>query len=160
MFFIMSVFAPIILLYMIDAFISDMAVYIDDLHSLRFWISLLPYSLIVFILLNKDYYRAKSISKRIYGYQILNIQTKEIADPTKCMLRNITMFLWPLEVIVLLFNPMRRIGDLIAGTIVVNAIQEQPESILDDMQNSKNQHISTLLIFFFITIILVGLCMI
>ena len=44
------------------------------------------------------------------------MKTDTVASSLKCLIRNITIILWPIEVIVVLVSPSRRIGDFIAGT--------------------------------------------
>jgi hypothetical protein len=51
--------------------------------------------------------------------QIVENKTGKVASPIKCFIRNIFIIIWPIEVIVTLINPSRRIGDLVAGTKVV-----------------------------------------
>jgi uncharacterized RDD family membrane protein YckC len=68
--------------------------------------------------LNKDMFRGKSIAKRSFKHEVIDIKTGEVASPLKCLLRNITIPVWPIEVIAVLVNPSRRIGDYIAGTSV------------------------------------------
>jgi eukaryotic-like serine/threonine-protein kinase len=65
---------------------------------------------------NKDVFLGRSIAKRILGFQVLNNKTRSPAGPLRCLIRNLTIFLWPVEVIVSLANVNRRIGDHIAGT--------------------------------------------
>lgn len=65
---------------------------------------------------NKDIYLGRSIAKRIIKLQIVDIKTNKPANPIRCFVRNLTLILWPIEVIVGLINNERRIGDFIAGT--------------------------------------------
>jgi hypothetical protein len=65
---------------------------------------------------NKDIYLGQSVAKKIMKFQILDIRTNQPANPIKCLIRNFTILLWPIEVIAALINPQRRIGDYIAGT--------------------------------------------
>lgn len=67
----------------------------------------------------KDSINGRSIAKRILKIQVVNNQTGEVASPIKCFVRNLFCALWPIEVIVTLANPSRRIGDMVAGTKVV-----------------------------------------
>ncbi|WP_462250994.1 RDD family protein [Ekhidna sp.] len=78
----------------------------------------------------KDSINGRSIAKRILKIQVVNNQTGEVASPLKCFVRNLFCALWPIEVIVTLANPSRRIGDMVAGTKVVpfNPDSEQPKS--------------------------------
>jgi uncharacterized RDD family membrane protein YckC len=68
---------------------------------------------------NKDIFGARSLAKRILKMQVVNKKTGAQATPVQCVIRNFTLFLWPVEVLVTLFSPSRRIGDYIAGTRVV-----------------------------------------
>lgn len=68
---------------------------------------------------NKDFFDGRSPAKRILKIQILNNNTGEVAGPLKCVLRNLTIPIWPIEVIFILINPKRRLGDYIAGTRIV-----------------------------------------
>lgn len=71
--------------------------------------------------LNKDCIRGRAPGKRLMLHVIVNYQTNEVASPVRCLIRSVTMFLLsPIEVVVILFSPNRRIGDYIAGTEVVN----------------------------------------
>lgn len=53
------------------------------------------------------------------------------------MLRNITLIIWPVEVVVSLINPGRRLGDFLAGTRVVVSPTEEPKTILMDIENAN-----------------------
>lgn len=68
---------------------------------------------------NKDMIQGKSIAKRILKQEIVDIKTGEVASALKCLIRNLAIVIWPIEIIVVLINPSRRIGDFIAGTKVV-----------------------------------------
>lgn len=67
----------------------------------------------------KDCLQGRSIAKRILKHQVISVKTGEIASPLQCLLRNSTCVLWPLEIIMVLINSQRRLGDYIAGTQVV-----------------------------------------
>jgi len=92
------------------------------------------------IYLNKDSFRGRSPAKRILGQVVVNITTGEPAGELKCTIRNFTDIFWIFEVIIILFNPNRRIGDLIAGTKVVRAEKEYVKTVFKDFQkaNKKN----------------------
>ena len=76
---------------------------------------------------NKDMIQGKSIAKRALKQEVVDIKTGEVASSLKCLIRNITIALWPIEVIAVLINPPRRIGDFIAGT-KVDYISEERDS--------------------------------
>lgn len=66
----------------------------------------------------KDAIDARSPGKRIFKTQVVNNSDGLPASPIKCLVRNIFCIFWPIELIVTLFSPTRRIGDLVAGTKV------------------------------------------
>lgn len=74
--------------------------------------------LIFSVYYNKDAIKGQSPAKRILGLIVLNNTTGQIASPIQCVVRNITLVLCPIEVIVATISPERRIGDYIAGTRV------------------------------------------
>jgi len=65
---------------------------------------------------NKDIFNGRSPAKRILKMQVIDNKTGLVANPLKCLVRNLTIVLWPIEVIFVLINPKRRLGDKIAGT--------------------------------------------
>lgn len=67
----------------------------------------------------KDSINGRSPAKRILKLQVVDNATGIAASPIKCWVRSIFLVLWPLEAIVALINPNRRIGDFVAGTKVV-----------------------------------------
>jgi uncharacterized RDD family membrane protein YckC len=77
----------------------------------------------------KDTFNGRSIAKRILKLQIVDNTTGQVAGPLKCFVRNILCVLWPIEVIVAITNPNRRLGDRIAGTQLIkfDPALEQPE---------------------------------
>lgn len=65
---------------------------------------------------NKDIFNGRSPAKRILKMQVIDNKTGQVANPLKCLVRNLTIPLWPLEVIFIFIYPKRRLGDKIAGT--------------------------------------------
>jgi uncharacterized RDD family membrane protein YckC len=80
-----------------------------------FYIALLGFALYFC----KDSINGQSFAKRMTKLQVADNGTGDVASPFKCFIRNIFCLVWPVEVIVILINPQRRIGDLIAGTKVI-----------------------------------------
>jgi uncharacterized RDD family membrane protein YckC len=68
----------------------------------------------------KDIINGRSIAKRILKLQVVDNSTGQPASPLKCFVRNLFCVLWPIEVIIALTNPERRLGDRVAGTKLVN----------------------------------------
>ena len=67
----------------------------------------------------KDSFDGRSFGKRITGLQVVNYKTDIVATPLRCLIRNLFIVIWPIEFVVTLINPDRRIGDYVAGTKVV-----------------------------------------
>lgn len=68
----------------------------------------------------KDIINGRSIAKRLLKLQLVDNKTEQVATPLQCFVRNIFCILWPVEAIVALSNPGRRIGDKVAGTKLVH----------------------------------------
>lgn len=83
-------------------------------HRPMFYISLLGMA----IYLCKDSINGRSIAKRILKMQVIDNRTGRPASPLQCVIRNLFCILWPVEVLVTLGSPERRIGDMVAGTRV------------------------------------------
>ncbi len=105
---------------------------------LPIWIGIIPFTFISFLILNKDFFNAKSIAKRHFGYQIVDSKTNLPANELQCVIRNSTMIIWPIEVIISIFNSTKRLGDLIAGTKLVDSDKENPELIMDEISQKKD----------------------
>ena len=98
----------------------------------------LGFYLLVFIYLNKDFFRGKGPAKRVLGYQIINQKTGKPANELQCFVRNLTICVaWPLEVVIGFINPERRIGDFIANTHVVKSEKENLKSIYAELKKTK-----------------------
>jgi len=93
--------------------------------------------LMMLVYLNKDFVKGKSISKRILGLRVVDRKTGKSANDFQCLLRNITIPIWPLEVFVSLFSPSRRLSDLIDNTKLEISEKEQPTSIITDIKKKR-----------------------
>ncbi|MCG2420491.1 RDD family protein [Aequorivita sp. F47161] len=106
--------------------------------NLNYGIGIILVFIPFFIYLNKDFFKAKSPAKRILGFQVIDRKTNKPANELQCFVRNLTICVaWPLEVIIGLINPERRIGDFIANTKVVVSEKEKFKSIWTDLKNTK-----------------------
>jgi uncharacterized RDD family membrane protein YckC len=74
-------------------------------------------ALIWAIILNKDCIRSRSPGKIKCNLQVFDKKGR-VAHPFQCLVRNLTVFVWPIEVVMVLANPKRRFGDFLAGTNV------------------------------------------
>jgi len=139
------IFFPFLILLAIST-----VVWGDPLSSAFQWIDLMtiiPFSILLVGILNKDFFNGQSVIKRVLGYQIIDLKTAQPASRLKCMLRNMTAPLWPLEIIFILINAKRRIGDFIAGTQVVEITPTDPQAILCEIKAEKFNKQTQLILF-------------
>ncbi len=92
---------------------------IQDSPLILYWMLI-----VVSLYFNKDAIVGRSIAKRITKLQVLDVKLRQPADPIKCLIRNLTIFIWPVEALFIFRNPKRRLGDLIAGTELVAFSEE------------------------------------
>ncbi len=145
--FSMIVSLPFFLLFLIP-FLTIQSLILDNDDFLTSYLltMIVPWLIMMFILLNKDIANGMSAGKRTFGYRIVDYKTKGDVSKIQCMMRNVTMMIWPLEVIMILISPNRRIGDLIAKTEVVKSETKPIETLLEDL-NSINKISSNLIIY-------------
>jgi uncharacterized RDD family membrane protein YckC len=67
----------------------------------------------------KDCINGRSIAKRLLKLQVVDNTTGQVASPLKCFIRNLFIIIWPIEGIIALVNPSRRLGDRVAGTKLI-----------------------------------------
>ncbi|MCL6274230.1 RDD family protein [Muricauda sp. 2012CJ35-5] len=92
--------------------------------------------LFIFFYLNKDLLRGKSLGKRFFGYQVVDLKSGNAASGLQCFFRNLTIgFLWPVEVVCAVINPKRRIGDFLAKTELLDSEQESLVSAWRELMN-------------------------
>ncbi|RZJ94004.1 MAG: hypothetical protein EOO60_03985 [Hymenobacter sp.] len=70
------------------------------------------FGLLLVFYLNKDFFNGRSPAKRLLHLQVLNVSGRP-ANELRCFLRNVTFFLWPLEV--LTPGPTRPLGRRAGG---------------------------------------------
>jgi uncharacterized RDD family membrane protein YckC len=97
--------------------------------------------IIIFILFslyfNKDILNGRSPAKRILKFQVVDNDTNLAASPLKCLLRNLTIIIWPIEVLITIFNPSQRLGDRLANTRVVVFDETREKDKLDKKAIAK-----------------------
>lgn len=122
---IMLIVMPVFAISFIDAFYLDHEPSSFGLGGMSF---LFAFGFSAYF--NKDIFNGRSPAKRILKMQVINNKTGQVASPLKCLVRNLTIPLWPLEVIFVLVSPQRRLGDQIAGTRIDYV--ENPDKIKMD----------------------------
>ena len=100
-------------------------------------IFLISFSLMMIALVNKDFFGGQSAVHRLLGFKVVDTKTNEQASKLKCMLRNVTAPIWIIEIFFLLVNPKRRLGDILAGTYLIEIESTDPELILVEIKNAK-----------------------
>ena len=95
---------------------------------------------LMFIILNKDFVNCRSAGKRTYGFKVVNYKTKEPATGLQCMLRNTTAYIWPIEALLILMNPKRRLGDFVAGTEVIVEEPTEIKQLWSELNSSEGMN--------------------
>jgi uncharacterized RDD family membrane protein YckC len=134
--YIMSLLAPFIIIFMITTIFDifkKQDVGLNEMNNV-FYLILIA---IAFLILNKDIFKGQSVGKRIHGFKVVDYLTNESPSDFKLMIRNITLAIWPIDVVFALINPNRRLGDFIAGTKVIKSDKLDPETILIDISEKK-----------------------
>lgn len=145
--YFLSVFIPLLLPFFIWSQMNqdiDVGQQVTNDFTTSDLIIFIPTSLLHIGLFNKDFFSGQSVVHRLLGYQIINTKTLKPADRLRCMLRNITAPLWMIEGIVTLFSPNRRLGDIIAGTRIVDVDKSDPKLILKDIYYTKYNGLTVL----------------
>lgn len=111
---------------------------LNDIYSLfdsGFIYSLSAFFAGIIFYLNKDIQSGRSFAKKFYNVQIVDVETGKTASPIKCVFRNVTYVILPVELFFLVRNPERRLGDFIAGTQIkrFESIDKKVYSILDQI---------------------------
>ncbi len=110
---------------------------------------LISLTVITFYFINKDMFKGQSFLKRHGGLIVIDTKTQAPASAIKCLLRNFSLILWPLEIMVLMYSPSRRIGDYLVGTKVMNCPTSNFNNMVEDIKEFRFISIR-----FFITLIL------
>lgn len=106
---------------------------------------------------NKDLVQGKSLAKRVLKQEIVDVKTGEVASSLKCLVRNLLIIIWPIEVIAVLISPSRRIGDYIAGTRVEYVNNERNSKPKVDIRNMIVSIILGFLILFLFSFLFKGI---
>lgn len=92
------------------------------------WADGIKYEVVAWILAyviyaNKDFVNGRSIAKRFFGLVVVDSQNGERASRIKCFVRNMTLIIWPIEIVMLIFRPSKRLGDYLVATECVSIIK-------------------------------------
>lgn len=106
----------IILLFPIYTLLFSMEIIFNcDIIFCHFYLII---SIIMFLLSLKDLiFKNASIGKKIMGLRIVDNKNNSIPNMYKIIIRNLTLILWPIDIIGFLFSN-KRIGELMTNTKV------------------------------------------
>jgi len=142
---LLAMFFPLFLFTVVPFIVLDRSGPTTKL-DLSYVLASIPFALMAFTMINKDFFNGRSVAKRIYGYQIIDDKTEKVASEMQCMIRNMTLIVWPVEALLALIYPNRRLGDFIAGTRLTNKEVIDPETILtDSVQLDKSRKFGKLI---------------
>lgn len=77
----------------------------------------------------KDIFGGRSPGKRSQGLQLVMKKDGGPVSYPRMVLRNITIIVWFVELIMILVNPQQRLGDLMCGTTVVRANEHNQQQV-------------------------------
>jgi uncharacterized RDD family membrane protein YckC len=132
MWYMLSMFFPILATFLF------LKMRLEDSTSKDFQLTdllgVIPMPLVMTIILNKDFFNGQSVVHRKLGYKVLDSGTNETASKVQCFVRNLTAVIWPVEVVFVLISPKRRLGDILAQTMLVDVPISQPDLILAEIK--------------------------
>lgn len=152
-------FAMTIIVVLIAFITFGFAFIIQSLQSEHWSLYLLLIIMVPFIFsvyINKDALNGQSPAKRILKYKVIDVKTNEIASPLKCLIRNLILPVWIIEIPFVIFNPEQRLGDMIAGTKVVqNDFKIKSKLEMKKVVTALSLGMVYMAIFFFINFLII-----
>ena len=138
MIYFMTVFFTLYILFMIGSKLTEFTVSLvtNSDFQVSFWIFNCMFFFLGTIAMNKDIINGQGIVNRHFGYRVVDADTERTATPIKCMLRNVTVILFPFEFFYLQRSD-RRIGDYLFGTKLVKVTPIAAETIFSDLKAFK-----------------------
>ena len=91
--------------------------------TLKYWMA--PVFVIYFC---KDCFGGRSLAKRKLKLVVVDNKSYVTSTPIQSVLRNLSIVIWPIEVLVSLFDQERRLGDRLAGTKLARFHDEIPQN--------------------------------
>ncbi len=87
--------------------------------------------------LNKDIAGGRSIGKRFLGYAVVNEKDGKSPRRAICFLRNLTIIIYPAELLFGLFSPTQKMSDYFTHTKIIKAPKDNKliSSFYNDMKN-------------------------
>jgi len=138
MIYFQSVFFTLYFIYMVSTGITEYLIGLvtSSDYQISFWIFNGIFLILAVIALNKDLVNGQGIVNRHFGYRVVDADTEKTSTPIKCMLRNLTVVIFPFEFFFLQRSD-KRLGDIIFGTKLIKVDPTSPDTILIELRNYK-----------------------
>jgi uncharacterized RDD family membrane protein YckC len=133
MWYIVSVFVPYLMLLALLPLILGYS----EGQNVRILKMIIESNFLLAITINKDFFGGQSPVHRMLGYQVLNEKTNLAASKVQCVIRNLTLIVFPIELVILLISSRRRLGDFLAGTILADVAPSNPEEIVIEIEKVR-----------------------
>lgn len=86
----------------------------------------ITFSIIFSLFLCRDNLNGQSLGKRLMKIQVVDNSTMQTPTSFKYILRNLFLCAWPIELLLVLINGDRRLGDYVAKTRIIINTDNQP----------------------------------
>ena len=136
--YFMTVFFTLYFIFMIGSKLTELVIRLatSSDYQVSFWIFNTMFLILVVIALNKDLVNGQGVVNRHFGYRVVDSDTELTSTPIKCMLRNLTVILFPIEFFILQKSD-RRIGDLMLGTKLIKVDPTTADTLFTELKDYK-----------------------
>lgn len=110
-------FAIIILISQVFVFMS----FIEQNYLMK-----ITFSIMFSLFLCRDNLNGQSLGKRLMKIQVVDNSTMQTVTSFKYILRNLFLCVWPIELLLVLINGDRRLGDYVVKTKIIMNTEAQP----------------------------------
>ena len=86
----------------------------------------ISFSFMFSLLLCKDNLNGQSLGKRLLKIQVVDNDSLQKTTSFKYILRNLFLCVWPIELLIVLINGEKRLGDYIANTKIIITTETEP----------------------------------
>lgn len=138
MIYFQSVFITLSLICLVGSWITEFLVgrVTGSSYQVSLWVFYSPFFVLGTFALNKDLVNGQGVVNRHFGYRVVDIVTEGPSTPIKCMLRNLTVIIFPIEFF-FLQRSEKRIGDIMFGTKLLKVEPTSPDRILAELGSYK-----------------------
>jgi uncharacterized RDD family membrane protein YckC len=118
-------FAIIMLISQVFVFMS----FIEQNYLMK-----ITFSIMFSLFLCRDNLNGQSLGKRLMKIQVVDNSTMQTVTSFKYILRNLFLCVWPIELLLVLINGDRRLGDYVAKTkIIINTEAQSIKFKINDL---------------------------